>query len=125
MFENRVLRRIFGPKRDEVMGDWRKLHNEELHNLYSSPYIIRTIKSRRMRWAGHVAQTGDTRNAYRILVGKTEGKRPLGRSRRRWVDNIIIDVRERGWDVMDWIDLAQDRDHWKAVVNTVMNLRVP
>jgi hypothetical protein len=87
VFENRVLRRIFGPKRDDVMGDWRKLHNEELQNLYSSPNIIRMIKSRR-RWNGHVARMGEKRNAYRILVGKPEGKRPLGRPRRRWVDNI-------------------------------------
>jgi hypothetical protein len=113
VFANRVLRRIFGPKRDEVTGGWRKLHNEELHNLYSSPSIIIMIKSRRMRWAGHVARTGEKRNAYRILVGTPEGKRPLGRSRRRWVDNIKMDLREIGWDV------------WRALVNTVMNLRVP
>jgi hypothetical protein len=93
-----VLWRIFGPKRDEVTGGWRKLHNEELHNLYSSPSIIRVIKSRRTRWAGHVARMGEKRNAYRILVGKTEGKRPLGRPRRRWVDNIKMDLREIGWD---------------------------
>jgi hypothetical protein len=98
VFENRLLRRIFGPKRDDVMGDWRKLHNEELHNLYSSPNIIRMIKSRRMRWAGHVARMGMTRNAYRILVEKPEGKRSLGRPRRRWVDNIKMDLRETGWD---------------------------
>jgi hypothetical protein len=85
-FENRVLRRIFGPKRDLMTGGWRKLHNEELHNLYSSPNIIRMMKSRRMRWAGHVARRGEKRNACRILVGKPEGKRPLGRSRPRWVD---------------------------------------
>jgi hypothetical protein len=91
VFQNRVLRRIFGPRRDEVTGDWRKLHNEELHNLYSSPSIIRMIKSRRMRWAGHVARMGETRNAYRILVGKPEGKRPLGRPKRRWMDNIKMD----------------------------------
>jgi hypothetical protein len=101
------------------------LHNEELHNLYSSPNIIRMIKSRRMRWAGHVARMGETRNACRILVGKPEGKRPLGRPRRRWVDNIKIDLREIRWDGMDWIDLAQDRDQRRALVNTVMNLRVP
>jgi hypothetical protein len=83
VFENRVLRRIFGLKRDKVTGDWRKLHNEELNNFYSSPSIIRIIKSRRMRWAGHIARMGETRNAYRILVGKPEGKRPLGRPRRR------------------------------------------
>jgi hypothetical protein len=104
MFENRVLRRISGrPKRDEVTGGWRKPHNEELHNLYSSPNIIRMIKSRRMRWAGHVARMGEKRNihVYRILVGKPEGKRPLGRPRRSWVDNIKIDLREIGWDGMD------------------------
>jgi hypothetical protein len=125
VFENRVLRRIFDPKRDEVTGDWRKLHNEELHNLYSSQNIIKIIKSRRMRWVGHVARMGEKRNAYRILVGKSEGRRPLGRPRRRWVDNIKIDVREIGWDGMDWIDLAQDRDQRRALVNTVMNLRGP
>jgi hypothetical protein len=91
--ENRVLRRTFGPKRDEVTRDWRKLHNEGLHNLYSSPNIIRMIKSRRMTWAGHVARMREKRNAYRILVGKPEGKRPLGRPRRRWVDNIKRDLR--------------------------------
>jgi hypothetical protein len=96
VFENRVLRRIFGPKRDEMNGDLRKLHNEELHNLYSSPNIIRMIKSRRMRWAGHVARIGEKRNAYRILVGKPEGKRPLGRPRHMWMDNIKIDLREIG-----------------------------
>jgi hypothetical protein len=95
VFENRVLR-IFGPKRDEVTGGWRKLHNEELHNLYSSPSIIRMIKSRRMRWSGHVAEMGEKRNAYRILVGNPIGKRPLGRPRRRWVYNIKIDLREIG-----------------------------
>jgi hypothetical protein len=119
VFENRVLRRIFGPKRDEVTGGWRKKHNEELHNL------IRVIKSRRMRWAGHVARMGERRNAYRTLVGKPEGKRPLGRPRRTWVDNIKMDLREIGWGGMDWIDLAQDRDQWRALVNTLMNLRVP
>jgi hypothetical protein len=91
----------------------------------SSPSIIRMIKSRSMRWAGHVARIGEKRNAYRILVGKPEGKRPLGRPRRRWVDNIKIDLREIGWDGVDWIHLVQDRDQWKALVNTVMNLRVP
>jgi hypothetical protein len=124
VFENRVLRTIFGPRRDEVTRGWRELHNEELHNLYSSPNIIRMIKSRRMRWAVHVARILDMRNAYRIL-GKSEGKRPLGRPRRRWVDTIKMDLREIEWDGMDWIKLAQDRDQWWALVNTVMNLRVP
>jgi hypothetical protein len=95
VFENRVLSRIFGPKRDEVTGRWRKLHNEQLHNLYSSPSIIRMIKSGRMRCAGHVARIGETRNAYRILMGKKEGKRPLGRPRHSWKYNIKIDVREK------------------------------
>jgi hypothetical protein len=92
VFENKVLRRIFGPKRDGVTGGWRKLHNEEIHNLYSSPSIIRIIRSRRMRWAGHVARMGEWRNVYRLLVGKPEGKRPLGRPRRRWMDNIKMDL---------------------------------
>jgi hypothetical protein len=92
VFENRVLRRIFGPKRDRVTGRWRKLHNEELHNLYSSPSIIRIIKSRRMRWTGHVARMGEKRNVYRLLVGKAEVKRPLGRPRRKWIDNIKMDL---------------------------------
>jgi hypothetical protein len=96
-----------------------------LHSLYSSPSIIRMIKSRRMRWAGHVARMREKRNAYRILVRKPEDKRPLGRPRRRWVDNIKMDLREIGWDGVDWIHLAQDRDQWMALVNTVMNLRVP
>jgi hypothetical protein len=94
-------------------------------NLYSSPSIVRVIKSRRMRWAGHAARMGERRNAYRILVGKPDGKRPLGRPRRRWVDNIKMDLREVGWDGRDWIDLAQDRDQWRAYMNAVMNLRVP
>jgi hypothetical protein len=120
VFENRVRRRIFGLKRDEVTGGWRKLHNEELHNLYSSQNIIRMMVSRRMRWAGHVARMGAKRYERWILVGMPEGKRPLGRPRRRWVDNIKLDLRETGWDGMDWIDLAHDRDQWRALVNTVM-----
>jgi hypothetical protein len=99
LFENRVLRRIFGPMRDEVTGEWRKLHNGELHNLYTSPDIIRQIQSRRMRWAGHVAQTGEGRNLYRVLVGKPEGKRPLGRPRRRWEGGIKMDLGEIRWGV--------------------------
>jgi hypothetical protein len=125
VFENRVLRKIFGPKRNEVTGEWRKLHNKELHHLYSSPSIIRIIKSRRMRWAGHVARIGQKKNAYRLLVGKPEGNRPLGRPRRRWVDNIKMDVGEVGWGDVDWIGLAKDRNRWRAVVNSVLNLRVP
>jgi hypothetical protein len=101
VFENRVLRRIFRPKRDGVTGGWRKLHNEELHNLCSSPSIIRMIKSRRMRWAGHVARMGEKRNVYRLLLGKPEGKRPLGRPRRRWMDNIKMDLLEIGVCVVD------------------------
>jgi hypothetical protein len=101
MFENRVLRRIFGPKRDEVTGGWMKLYNEELHDLYSSPSIIRMIKSRRMRWAGNVARMGERRNAYRLLVGKPERKIPLGIPRRRWVDNIRMDLGEVGWGDVD------------------------
>jgi hypothetical protein len=126
VFENRVLRGIFGPKRDEVTGEWRKLHNGELHNLYSSPDIIRHIKSRRMRWAGHVARMVEGRNLYRVLVGKPEGKRPLGRPRRRWEDGIKMDLEETGWGDggVEWIHLAQDRDRWRALVNAVMNLRV-
>jgi hypothetical protein len=125
VFENKVLRRIFGPKRDEVTGRWRTLHNEELRDLYSSSSTIRIIKSRRMRWAEYVAQMGDKRNAYRLLMGKPEGKRPLGRPRRRWVDNIKMDLLEIGWGGVDWIGLAQDRDKWRALVNAVMNLWVP
>jgi hypothetical protein len=108
-----------------VTGEWRKLHNEELRDLYSSSSIIRIIKSRRMRWAGHVARTGEKRNGYRLLVGKPEGKRPLGRPRRRWVDNIRMDLGEMGWDDVDWIGLAKDRNRWRAVVNSVLKLQVP
>ncbi|KAJ4434646.1 hypothetical protein ANN_23210 [Periplaneta americana] len=123
VFENKVLRKIFGAKRDEVTGEWRKLHNAELHALYSSPDIIRNIKSRRLRWAGHVARMGESRNAYRVLVGRPEGKIPLGRPRRRWEDNIKMDLREVGYDDRDWINLAQDRDRWRAYVRAAMNLR--
>jgi hypothetical protein len=108
-----------------VTGGWRKLHNEELHNLYSSPSIIRIIKSRRMRWAGHAARTVEKRNVYRLLVGKPEGKRQLGKPRRRWIDNIKVDLLEIGLNVVDWIGLAQDRYSWRTLVNSVMNLRVP
>jgi hypothetical protein len=125
VFENRVLRRIFGPKRDEVTGERRKLHNEELHDLYSSPSIIRIIEATRMRWAEHVTRTGEKRNAYRLLVGKPEGRRLLRRPRRRWLDNIRMDLVEMNWGDLDWIGLAQDRDRWRALVNSVLNLRVP
>jgi hypothetical protein len=113
-----VLRGIFGPNRDE-------LYIEDLQNLYCSPSIIGMVKSRMMRWARHVERMVEKRNAYRILVGKPEGKRPVGRPRRRCEDNIKMDLRETGLSGMDWIDLAQDRDQWRALVNTVMNLRVP
>jgi hypothetical protein len=124
VFDNKVLRRIFGPKRDEVTGEWSKLHNEELHNLYSSPDIIRQVKSRRMRWAGHVARMGEERKVYKVLVGKPEGKRLLGRPRRTWEDGIRMDLREIGLRGVDWIRLSQDRDRWRAIVSAVMNLRV-
>jgi len=125
VFENMVLRRIFGPRRDEVTGEWRRLYNEELNDLFCSPNIVRVIKSRRMRWAGHVARMGEERGMYRFLVGKPEGRRPLGRPRRRWVDNIRMDLQEVGCGYMDWIGLAQDRDRWWTLVSAVMNLRVP
>ena len=125
VFENRMLRRIFGLKRVEVTGEWRKLHNEELDDLYPSPNIFRVIKSRRMRWEWHVVRMGERRGVYRILMGKPEGKRPLGRPRRRWKDNSKMDLQVVGCGDMDWIDLAQDRDRWRALVNVVMNLRVP
>jgi hypothetical protein len=120
-----VLRGIFGPRRAEVTGEWRRLHNETLNDLYSSPNIVRVIKSRRMRWAGHVACVGEERGAYRVLVGKPGGKRPLGRPRCRWVDNIAMDLQEVGCGYVDWIGLAQDRDRWRTLVSAVMNLRFP
>ena len=113
MFENMVLRRIFGPRKDEVTGEWRRLHNEELNDLYCSPNIVRVIKSRRTRCVGHVARMCEKRGVYRVLVGKPEGKRPLGRPRRRWVDNIRMDLQEVGCGYMDWFGLAQDRDRWR------------
>jgi len=119
------LRRVFGPKRDEVTGELRKLNIEELNDLYCSPNIVRVIKSRRMRWARHVARMGEGRGVYRVSVGKPEGKRPLGRPRRRWEDNIKMGLEEVGCGVIDWMELAQDRDRWRALVNAVMNLRVP
>jgi hypothetical protein len=124
VFENRMLRRIFGPKREEDES-WRKLHNDEIHSLYSSPNIVRVIKSRRMRWAGHVARMEEGRGVYRFLVGSPGGERPLGRSRRRWEDNIKMDLREIGIDGVNWIRLPQDWVQWRVFVSTVMNLRVP
>ena len=125
MFENMVLRRIFGPRRDEVTGEWRRLHNEELNDLYSSPNIVLVIKSIIMRWAGHVARMCELRGVYRVLEGKPEGKRPLGRPRRRWADTIRMDLQEVGCGYVDWIGLAQDRDGSRRLVSAVMNLRVP
>jgi hypothetical protein len=119
-----VLRRIFGPKREEE-GSQRKLHNDELHNLYSSPNIVRVIKSRRMRWSGHVARMGEERGVYRISVGRLKGKRPLGRPKRRWEDNIKMEFREIGIDEANWILLARDRVQRRACMNTVINLRFP
>jgi hypothetical protein len=120
VFENRVLRKILGPKRDEVAGEWRKLHNEELHDLYSLPGIITIMKSSRMKWAGHVARMGEKRNAYRLLVGKPEEERPVEKPRRRWVDLVQV-----GWGDVDWIGLPQDRHRWGVFVNSALNLRVP
>ncbi|KAJ4444194.1 hypothetical protein ANN_05984 [Periplaneta americana] len=114
VFENKVHRKISAAKRDEVTGEWRKLHNTELHALYPSPDIIRNIKSRRLRWAGHVARVNESRNAYRVLVGRLKGKIPLERPRCRWEDNFKMDLREVGYDDRDWINLAQDRDRWRA-----------
>ena len=125
MFENRVLRRVFGPKRDEVIGEWRKLHNEELNDLYSLPNVVRVVKSRRMRWVGHVARMGEVRGVHRVLVGMPEGKRPFGRPRCRWEDNIKMDLQEVEGGRGDWMELARDRDGWRALVGTVRNFRVP
>jgi len=125
VFENMVLRRIFGSRNEEVTGEWRRLHNEELNDIYVSPNIVRMIKSRRMRWTGHVARMSEERGVYRVLVGKPEEKRPLGRPRCRWVDNIRLDLQEVGCGDMDWIGLAEDRDRWRTLVSAVMNLRIP
>jgi len=125
VFDNWVLRKIFGPKRDEVTGEWIKLQNKEVDNLCCYPSIVRVIKSSRMRWTRHVARMGQRRGVYRVLVDKPEGKRPLGKPRRRWEDNIKMDLQEVRSGGMDWIDLHQDRERWRALVNAVMNLRVP
>jgi hypothetical protein len=114
VFENRVLRRIFGPK-NEVDGSWRKLHNDELHSLYSSPTIVRVIKARRLRWAGHVARMEEGKCVYGALVGMPEGSRPQGRSRRRCEDNIKLDLRKIGIDEANWIQLVQDTVQWRAL----------
>jgi hypothetical protein len=124
VFENRVLR-VFGPKRDEVTGEWRKLHNEELNDLRSLPDIVRVVKWRRMRWAGHLARMGEDRGVHRVLVGKPEGKRPLERQRRRWEDNIKMDLQEVGVGRGDWMELGQDWDRWRALVCTVRDFRGP
>jgi len=124
VLEKRVLRRIFGPKREEVIREWRKLRNEELNDLHCSLNIVRVIKSRTMRWAGHVARMGEKRGVCRVLVGKPEGKRPLGRPRRRWEDNIKMDLQEVECEVMDWNELAGDRERWRTLVIAMMNLRV-
>jgi hypothetical protein len=125
VFQNRVLRRVFGPKRDKVTGKERKLHNDELNDLYSLPNSVRVVKSRRMRWAGNVARMGEDRGVHRMLVGKPGGKRSLGRPRRRWEDNIKIDFQEVGLGRGDWMELAQDSERWRALVGTVRNFRVP
>ena len=122
--QNRILRRIFGPKRDEN-GEWRRLHNEELHSLHRSRNIVRVIKSRRWRWAGHVARMERSRSAFKILTGKPTGKRPLGRPRRRWEDNIRMDFEVIGINAGNWVDSSRDRDYWRALVNAALNLRVP
>ena len=123
MFENRVLRRVFGPKRDEVTGKWRKLHSEEIMDLYSLTNIVRVVKSEKNEVGGKCGAHGG-RGVHMVLVGKPEGKMPLGKPRRRWKDNIKMDLQDVGGSG-DWMGLAQDRDRWRALVNTVMNFRVP
>ena len=120
-----MLRRVFGPKRDEVTGEWRKLHNEELSDLHSLPNIVQVVKSKRMGWVGHVACMGEGRGVHRVLVGKPEGRRSLGRPRRRWEDNIKTDLQKVGGGCGNWMELAQDRDRWRALVSMEMNFQVP
>jgi len=124
MFENKVLS-IFRPRRDEVTKEWRKLHNEELNELFSTPNTFRVIKSRRMRRAGYVARMGAWRGVYRVLVGKPEGKRPLGRPKRRWEDNIKLTLQVVVRGGFDWITQNTNSDRWRELMNTVMNIRVP
>ena len=123
VFENRILRRIFGPKRD-TDGEWRR-RVEELHSLHRSPNIVRAIKSRRLRWAGHVARMEEVRSAFKLLTGKPTGKRDLGRPWRRWGDNIRMDLEEISINAGNWVDSAQDKNYWRALVNAALNLQVP
>jgi len=125
VFENMVLRRVFGPKKDEVTGEWRKLHKEELNDLYTLPNIVRVVKSKRMRWAGHVARMGEDRGVHRLLVVKSEVKMPFGRPRRRLEDNIKMALEEVGGGRGEWMELAQNSDGRWALVGTVRNFRVP
>ena len=124
VFENRILRRIFGPKMHEN-GEWRRLHNEELHSLYCSPNEVRVNKSRRLRWAGYVARMEEARSSFKISTGEPTGKRSLGRPRRRWEDNTRMDLQAIGIDVGNWVEPAQGRDYWRALINAALNLRVP
>ena len=125
VFENKVLRKIFGARKDKVSGEYRKLHNHELEELYKSPSIVRIIKSRRLRWAGHVARMGEERTARRIFAGKPRSKRPLGRPRRRWEDNVLQDLEEIGRNQMSWAEFAKNPVEWRSCVEAAMNFRVP
>ena len=124
IFENRIIRQIFGPKRDET-GECGSLHNEQLHSLYRSLNVVRVIKSRIIRWAGHVARMEEGGSTFKLFTGTPTGKRPLGRPRRRWEDNIRMDLKEMGINTRNWVDSARDRDYWRALVNTALNLLVP